>query len=256
VAVRTQWVRFAAPAFVVLAGAGGAGCFSPSFEPCAVTCGTGGLCPGDQVCLRDNKCHASEAEDVCGPGDDGDAGVDAGLPVTPSARGDLVVTEIQKNPAAVEDMQGEWFEVLNPTRTTAFDLRGLRVHDEDQMAPDVFEIERSLIVPPGGRIVFGRLAGSAENGGVEVDFAYGNLMDLGNDDDEIVIENPAAGGGIVIIDEVRYMQGFPGVVGKTLSLDPDFEAASSNDDGSAWCNGQDVYNGTDFGSPGEPNPQC
>ena len=273
-AVRTQRIGFAVlAAFIAPAGAG---CFSPTFERCAVTCGTGGDCPGDQVCLDDNKCHASEGEQLCGSGagdggpidapiaggEDGgrpdaagaDAGVDGGTPVTPTAIGDLIITEIHKNPTLAPDPDGEWFEVLNPVdRNRTFDLNGLFISDLDM---DGFQIVGRLVVAPGGRLVFGRLADDTQNGGVAVDYAFGDLMVLGNDGDEIVIQNQNVGGNMVTIDAVLYGATFPSTAGRSLSLDPDHEDDLLNDVGANWCDGQEVYNGTDFGSPGEPNPPC
>src|SRR5262245_10484643 len=114
-----RWLGSIAPAAagIALASAavGSGGCFSPSFEACAVACGAAGECPEGRFCLGDNKCHASEEEALCGgagagsdgsvidgplagggrpdagegdPGGGSDSGGrDAGSPITPSIAG-------------------------------------------------------------------------------------------------------------------------------------------------------------------------
>ena len=282
---KTAWLAMAAATVAALA-LGSAGCFSPKFEACAVTCGEASACPDEQFCLGDGKCHASEDEELCTinpddasvidgstPGDDGgtridsgggdgdeDAGadggepdaslIDAGPPVSPTSPGDLVITEIHRDPTAAQDPAGEWFEILNPTDST-FDLVGLRVRDADT---DFFDIVGSVIVPPGGRVVFARVANPDQNGGVAgVDLEYGELFTLANGEDEVFIENldPA-----VILDSVSYGFDFPDVEGASLSLDPDEETSTGNNDAANWCSGQTPYGLGDLGSPGSANPDC
>lgn len=280
--VRPEWQRlFAAIACAGFAAAGGA-CFSPKLDRCAISCGEGGVCPTDHICLEDGVCHASRDDDLClpgmedasfadgpidppdaGMGQDGslpdggeppiDAAFDAGRPVTPTSAGDLVITEIHKDPFEEPDPEGEWFEIFNPT-TTTFDLLGLRVSDLGLPA-DTFDIDRSVIVAPGRRVVFARVGDPDQNGGVNVDFSYGEAFALGNADDEIVIENPDA---LVIIDSVLYdpLLDFPNLQGASLSLDPDEHDVLANNEGENWCEGSTAYGAGDFGTPGQPNPQC
>jgi hypothetical protein len=274
--VRLEWRRLvAAAACAGLALAGGA-CFSPSLDSCAIRCGEANACPEDHVCLADGMCHASQDEPLCIPGDDAslvdapidqpdgggrdsgvpdaqpriDAAFDAGTPVTPTSTGDLVISEIHKDPFAAQDPVGEWFEVFNPTEQT-FDLRGLSVSDN---GTDVFDIDESLVVAPGGRLVFARLSDPDQNGGVIVDFAYGELFFLGNGPDEVIIDNLDAA---VRIDSVFYdVATFPDTEGASISLDPDAHDAALNNEGGNWCDGQDSFGLGDLGSPGGPNPEC
>jgi hypothetical protein len=279
--VRPEWQRlFAAIACAGFAAIGSA-CFSPKLDRCAISCGEGGVCPTDHICLEDGVCHASRDDELClpgredasfadgpidqpdaGEGQDGslpdggeppiDAAFDAGRPITPTNAGDLVITEIHKDPFAAQDPAGEWFEIFNPTSTT-FDLLGLRISDLG--APDVFDIDQSVIIPPGGRAVFARVGDPDTNGGVTVDFTYGKAFALGNDDDEIVVENPDA---LVIIDSVLYdpKLSFPDLERASASLDPDEHDVLANNDGENWCDGSTVYGAGDLGTPGGPNPQC
>ncbi len=288
--VQAQWTRLVA----LVAGAGlavgGAACFSPRFENCAVFCGAEGECPEDQFCLSDGRCHESQEEDLCttGGGSDGsllsdgsvvgedggggrpdagdggggvpDAGdIDAGVPINPTSPGDLVITEIHKDPDGVLDEVGEWFEIHNPTSST-FDLNELIVRDESNPVQQ-FGVPADIIVAPGGFVVFARNSDTKLNGGVVEDVSYENIDDppfqLANDGtDEVLIVNPSAGD--VVLDRVAYDDvSFPDVPGASLSLDPDNTDAGENDDGVSWCSGQTPYgNAGNFGTPGAPNPQC
>ncbi len=77
-----SWARFAALAAI----AAFAGCYQPTFEPCAVTCaGAGSACPAATSCGTDGFCHAP-GEALCTdidarppdatPADAGDGGLD------------------------------------------------------------------------------------------------------------------------------------------------------------------------------------
>ncbi len=269
--------------------AGSAACFSPKFEDCAVFCGAEDQCPEDQFCLADGRCHRSEEEELCTtggdadgsvpsdgsvPGDDsgggrpdaGDGGggtpdasdIDAGPPINPTQPGDLIITEIHKDPDGVLDENGEWFEIHNPTSST-FDLEQLIVRDESDPV-EQFGLLPGNIVAPGGFVVFARNDDFNLNGGVEEDVFYGDIeppFQLANDNtDEVILINPAAGN--VVIDRVAYDdETFPDASGASLSLDPDSTDVGENDDGVNWCSGQTPYgNAKNLGTPGAPNPQC
>jgi cysteine-rich repeat protein len=153
--------------------------------------------------------------------------------------GDLVITEIMKDPTLVSDAFGEWFEVFNAAGV-AVDLHGLLVSD---LGSDHFEVTGSLVVAAGGRVVLGASADPAVNGGVPVDWAWARFT-LANGGDEIVLANGAG-----IIDVVAYDDGvtWPHHAGSSLSLDGALVDAALNDVGHRWCEG---------GTPGAPNAAC
>jgi uncharacterized protein len=284
--VKTQWLALAAVAATGGALAvGGTACFSPSFDPCAVFCGEEGQCPQDQLCLEDKHCHASLDEEMCTPGGGSDGGtltdgpvtgddsgggadsgggrdggadagdVDAGVPVTPTQPGDLLITEIQKDPDIVNDEVGEWFEIYNPTDRT-FDATALRVSDAS-VPPETFDFpDDADPIAPGQYVVLVRNSDDALNGGVLGDYTYETVLppfQLANASDEIIITN--TGGDE--IDRVEYDEvNFPTVPGRSLSLDPGRLDVNQNDLGASWCDGQDVYGDGDLGSPGSANPPC
>jgi hypothetical protein len=260
----------------VLAGslaAWSTGCFSPEFDRCAVACGAGQACPPGTVCLGDGMCHASAAGPLCtaagrdgGPDatalEDGgghiDAQVsDAGPPVTPTQAGQLVISEVMIDPVANPEEPREWFEVYNPSTSTSYDLFGIRVRGEQ--VNERFNIDTSLVIPPGGYLLFGRSGDTAINGGLEHDFVYGNALELGNTSGDIALVYPL---GDVVIDLVSYSTmaaGWPRSQGHSISLDPDLHDASSNDLPASWCLGTVPYTDEpdlEHGTPGEPNPPC
>ena len=111
-------------------------------------------------------------------------GSDAPYTVSDLSVGDLVITEVMRNPKAVTDGNGEWFEVLNQSGGTV-DLDGLYVYDDGSNA---FTVSGALFVADGAYVVFGNNGTSASNGGVSVDYAYsGASMSLGNGDDELYL---------------------------------------------------------------------
>lgn len=244
----------------VLAAASPA-CFKPSFDACAVTCGTDGLCPEGMTCLGDGMCHRSTGEALCGarpdaapdgsPADADPDQPDAAPPVTPDGEGQLVITELMIDSMADPDQLHEWIEIYNPSDAVAYDLMGLQVGDT---VIDFFEIDASVVVRPGERVVLGETDDTGANGGVTVAFDWPDAdFNLTNGDDEVILYNPVAD---VVIDEVDYGASWF-ATGAALSLDPDSENAVDNDSSLSWCDATTPF-GTagDLGTPGAANPDC
>ena len=163
---------------------------------------------------------------------------------TPSP-GDLVISEIMKNPDLVDDDFGEWFEVTNQTGA-ALRLDGLEVLDNDD---DGFVVD-TLTLPARGRVVFGASTDTALNGGAPVDFGYdAEVFKLGNDDGRITLR--LAG---VDLDVVSYDGTFPDEKGRSLTL-ATLDAAE-NDAAAAWCSATSPYGDGDLGTPGAENDTC
>lgn len=100
--------------------------------------------------------------------------------------GQLVISEIMANPAKVDDTVGEWFEVFNPLAVPV-NLGGLIVESQKGNGVDAFAISGALIVAPGGFAVLGANADTSVNGGMLVNFAWGNTISLGNSSDSVNI---------------------------------------------------------------------
>ena len=108
--------------------------------------------------------------------------------------GDVVVQRFQERPAGLIDADGEWFEIANRT-DRAFELMGLELRDD---GVDRFRIDRSLVIPPRGRLVLARNGDPATNGGRAVDYVYPDFI-LSDFGDVIEIVNRGQ-----VIDRLRY----------------------------------------------------
>jgi hypothetical protein len=160
--------------------------------------------------------------------------------------GALVITEVLRDPDAVTDSDGEWFEVYNNT-AVEMNLMGLWVYD---LGSDEFTVEEDLLLAAGEYAVLGRSGDAAVNGGVTVAYEYEGFS-LGNTDDEIVLEH-----GGVVLDQIEFDSGWPDTAGYAMNLDPSLIDATANDDPASWCDAPYAWDSGDFGSPGEENDIC
>lgn len=158
----------------------------------------------------------------------------------------IVITEIMKDPDAVSDFNGEWFELYNAGNSPV-DIEGCVIKDNDS---DSHEIDQGspLIIVPGDFLILGRNGDSGANGSVTVDYEYSGFI-LANGADEVILECSA-----VEIDRVEYDDGvtFPDLVGASMQLiDPGFD----NNIGANWCEAENAWSGSsgDAGSPGAAN---
>jgi len=194
-------------------------------------CGDG-LINDSEECDDGNTANGDGCSSIC-------ANEPAPAPIT------IVINEIMKDPAAVSDTNGEWFEVYN-TSTSSVDLLGCIIKDN---GTNTHTISSSLVVPPLGYAVLARNASSTLNGGFNPDYAYSNFQ-LGNDSDEIILTCDNA-----IIDMVAYDNGatFPDPTGKSMILN---NPANDNNIGGNWCVSSSSYGNGDLGTPGQANDSC
>ena len=179
--------------------------------------------------------------------------IDEGLWV----EGDLVITEVMNNPAAVNDPDGEWFEVWNASgRTVA--VNGLILSSTVDDDWHQVRAESALLLEPGEYFIFGTNPEMATNGHLLVDYPYDHDdLGLSNESDGLVIEADG-----VTLDLIEWDDGatFPDPAGSTMSLDPVYMDATLNDTGDYWCSGKSVwadeYAIADRGTPSEDNPYC
>lgn len=159
----------------------------------------------------------------------------------------LMITELMKDPDAVSDDVGEWFEVVN-LGSDPVDLNGLTV---DMDGGDGFVVDATLNLAAGGRAVFAPSADAATNGGVPVDFAYSvDDLKLSNEGGTLsLLWNDAA------IDSVSW-DTLPDEKGHAISLDPGANDPAANDLPANWCAAATPYGAGDFGTPGAANPVC
>ena len=206
---------------------------------------------GDDCDDSDSSVSSASTEIFDGQDNDCDDYCDEGM----LSVGDLVITEIMKDPSAVSDSAGEWFEVENVSGTDIRICEGWTVYDDDS---DSFEIIDEVDIYAGDVAIFARNDDSSTNGGVSVDYEYATGMQLANGADELVLyfDDPDAGG--FEMDRVDYLNGsgWPDTAGSSLSLDPDYTDETDNDDYSNWCHGSSTFGSGDGGTPGAVNDEC
>ncbi len=179
-------------------------------------------------------------------------GLDEGPVVTATASisaapGLLVITEILYDPSGVSDSVGEWFEVHNPGAVSV-DLLGWKILDD---GGESHTIAYTVLVPAHGYAILGRNGDPVINGGVDVDYVYSGFS-MDNSTDEVVLRQ-----GVTTVDRVAWGGAdFPDVTGSSLSVDPDSATESGNDDGTAWCPGDEPLDSGDLATPGRENSSC
>ena len=218
-------------------------------EDCANCPGDCGECPPE---CGDGKLQLANDEEC----DDGNLEAGDGCNDTckvepvPAAPGDLVITEIQKDPEAVLDAQGEWFEIFNSTDAD-IDINAWTMSDTGTDEHRIYA-QGGVVIPAGGYFVLGENADVETNGGVTVGYDYA-AFNLANQEDEVILKS-----GETVVDMVAYDDGeaFPDAKGLAMSLTLSKTTAADNDLGGNWCDAQTPYGGGDLGTPGAANPEC
>lgn len=176
------------------------------------------------------------------------------LPITAPQRGDVVITEIMKDPSFVSDTHGEWFEIQNVSNHVV-NIAGWKITDLGSNSHTILNGLQAILLTPGQRFVLGNDADPLTNGGVNVDYKYSNFT-LGNGADSILLTSRSA----LLVDEVDYDDGifWPDAAGKSLSLNPSAHNVIANDDPANWCEAQSTMaaGNTDMGTPETPNDVC
>ncbi len=165
--------------------------------------------------------------------------------VVAPALGDLVITEVMPDPAAVTDASGEWFEVLVGADV---DLNGLELGTEvDSVDVTLPAGGDCLAVAAGTRIVFARSTASAENGAIGQTFS---AFDFGLTNGG---GNLFVGRGGMVLDEISWGAARAGVA---ISLDPGSEDTVANDDHGNFCPATIPYGSGDLGTPAAVGLPC
>ena len=172
--------------------------------------------------------------------------IDAPYMVSDLAVGELIVTEIMYNPAAVNDSAGEWFEVYNNSGGTV-NLDGLIVKDN---ASSFTVSSTTLEFDDGEYVVFGINGTTTTNGGVPVDYDYSGPA-LSNSGDVVSLEYSTT-----VFDSVTYTSSWPGGSGISMSLCPEFTDSIDNDTKANWTDAESSYGAGDLGTPGDENDAC
>jgi len=163
------------------------------------------------------------------------------------AKGELVITEIMADPKGADDSSFEWFEIHNPT-DAEITLTGVGLEHSklDGSSAKGHRVTDAVTIPAGGYVTVGKA--TAETLPPHLDYGYGADLSLGNTDGRLRLVC-----GSVTLDEVLYQDLKDGYSRSLGTKPPD---ATTNDDLTAWCHGAELYNETEFGTPGAENPDC
>ncbi len=162
----------------------------------------------------------------------------------------LVITEIMYDPAAIDDDDGEWVEVLNASGQI-LSLSSCTFSDDNEKHETVIDYPDE--VEPGERLIFGidRKDDSSQN--VAPDWTWGDF-NLANDEDGVrLICND------ILIDEVYYSTDeFPFTLteGISFSLCAEYENSEDNDDLRHWYASTTQMENQDYASPREQGKSC
>jgi CSLREA domain-containing protein len=172
-------------------------------------------------------------------------GADRVFDIAPLADGTIVINEIMKDPAVVDDINGEWIELFNPTGS-AVDINGWTIRDDDTDSHVIIN-GGPLEVPARGYLVLARESNPLLNGGISAAYEYANFF-LANVADEVVLLDVVG----LEVDRVDYDDGvtFPDPVGASMALKaPRLE----NSEGASWCTSSTIFGDGDAGTPGAVN---
>ncbi|MFT7581566.1 MAG: hypothetical protein ACI9MR_003244, partial [Myxococcota bacterium] len=214
------------------------------------TCEVDGVTP---ICT-----YAETLSDCVAFGGRCDAGACLDVAATPNP-GEVIFTEIMKNPAAKIDNNAEWLELrsLSPmvrslsgcVLTNGFTQTHVISTGSTPGTPP-------LLIQPGEFLLLGRSIDRNINGDAPVAYAYGSGLLLSNTFGTIDL---SCGG--TLIDRVAFDNpSFPSDNGRSMQLGPRHSDGTDNDDGNHWCPSQtrwsDTSNFADYGSPGGDNAIC
>jgi len=160
----------------------------------------------------------------------------------------IIINEIMQNPSAVNDSDGEWFELYNAGEDTV-DISGWIIKDSDNDYLSL-DVDCCLNIPPNGYFLMICNWDTTTNGGISnYDLVYNrDSFNLGNSDDEIIILDVYGRE----VDRVEYDNGttFPDPNGKSMELN---YFGFDNNDGSNWSESTHLLPSGDYATPGASN---
>jgi hypothetical protein len=169
-----------------------------------------------------------------------------------AGNGDLLITEIMYNPAALSDTEGEWIEIYN---NSASDYNLLNVIVVRASTGDRHTIGSDIILSQGSYAVIARTATATDH----VDYVYGSSISLPNTGEELQLftygTNGTDGELICVVDygAANFNTGLSGI---SVQLDPSISEVAQAMNGLNWCESTQTYSTGDLGSPGIQNTPC
>ncbi|MEZ5965684.1 MAG: lamin tail domain-containing protein [Planctomycetota bacterium] len=160
------------------------------------------------------------------------------------APGDLVISELHRDPNAVIDSSGEYVELTN-VGGAPVSMRGLRL----STASGVVTFGANLALYPGRPLVFAADGDDSRNGGLPIGVTLPNTRPsrfawLGDGTDTVVLRNGASA-----LDSVSYTAGFPGGPGVAAERRDLLAPGTAANFVGAFL----TYGNGDRGSPGRRN---
>ncbi len=176
----------------------------------------------------------------------------AATQMRPVQSGEMVISEIMKDPAAVPDSSGEWVELFNTTWMRQ-DIEGYTLTDDAGGGTVLTNGGNHVWVLGRGYRVLARNGDPALNGGIVGAHDYGTFS-LRNGADQVILAKPDG----TVVDRVSYDDGvtWPDPRGKSMQLSPGIESPYQNDSGGFWCEAVSSYGLGDLGTPGLVNDDC
>jgi hypothetical protein len=166
----------------------------------------------------------------------------------PSSRspgpGDLVITEVFRNPNGADEKFREWFEVHNVSGVEII-VDGITV--ADAVRSQIVTTPNGERIPPDGYAVFAYSIDPAINGGVTAIAEYGAAdIQLNNSDETITLSY-----GGMNVDVLAYAMGWPGSA-QGIAMCLRFPYAMDNGMQAAWGNSVGTFGtvASEQGSPG------
>lgn len=156
--------------------------------------------------------------------------------------GDLLISEVMANPAAVSDSNGEWFEIFNAS-LNLIDLNALTISDDGSNS-HIINADRSLLITPGEYFVLSNNGDSGSNGGFMPDYVYSGFS-LANSSDQIIILDDGNE-----IFRLEYSGAPFGVTGVSAELINQVLNPQADDYGNTPTDAVFQYGDGDFGTPG------
>ena len=170
----------------------------------------------------------------------------------PVQSGELVISEIMKDPARVPDTAGEWVELFNTTWMRQ-NIEGFTLTDDAGHGTILTNGGNPVWVHGRGYRVLARNADSGANGGISGALDYATFS-MRNGADQVILARPDG----TVVDRISYDDGieWPDVSGTSMQLRTGTESPFQNDSGAFWCESNSVYGIGDMGTPGLPNEDC
>lgn len=168
--------------------------------------------------------------------------VEPPIPESAPGEGSIIITEIMVTPTDCGAEDGQWLEIFNAS-DAEIDLDEIELSNgETTVQLESFDLE------PGATAV-GVSTGASPCHGFLPDFRYPPLV---WDADRTAVELSSTEGLVDAIDLKEWW--IPSA--RSLALNPVAQTATANDVRANWCAGFNPISASDFGSPGDPNPNC